>query len=193
MFYCWSVLVLKIGVKHGHPFLCFVLVWFSIICDFFFFFSFWFGLWFLFIFFFVGLVLVYLVAKEGVVCRKKGMTMGWGFLLPRWRECQRRGFLLPRRKAMARVPTERVFVAEKEGDVCRKEKGWRWGEGFCCRGSINLSIRSRYIVFINFILFVCNLLFICIVLIFILICCRWRQECQITDRMLERKAGILFP
>jgi hypothetical protein len=67
--------------------------------------------------------LVYWVEKEGDVCRKKRDDDGVRVFVAEMAECQRRGFLLLRRKAMARVPTERVFVAEKEGDVCRKEKG----------------------------------------------------------------------
>ena len=115
MFYHWSVLAWQ----------CVSLFWFSIIYDFFFrfglvgdsfsFFStlVWFGL---------------LRPRRQAVCaEKKWMTMGWGFMLPRWQECQRREFLLPRRKTMC---------IEKRKD----DDGW----GFLLQG-----IRSRYIVLIN--------------------------------------------
>jgi hypothetical protein len=111
MFYCWSVLVLKIGVKHGHPFLCFVLVWFSIICD-----------------FFLLLILVWFVIPFHFFLR----WFGFGLLGREGRRCVQkkrdddgvRVFVAE----MARVPTERVFVAEKEGDGESANR-----EGFCCR------------------------------------------------------------
>jgi hypothetical protein len=97
MFYCWSVLVLKIGVKHGHLFLCFVLVWFSIICDFFFLILVWFVIPFHFFLRWFGFGLL---GREGRRCvQKKRDDDGV------------RVFVAD----MERVPTKRVFVAEKEG------------------------------------------------------------------------------
>ena len=122
MFYCWSVLVLKIGVKHGHPFLFFVLVWFSIICDFFLLLIL---VWFVIPFhFFLRWFGFGLLGREGRRCvQKKRDDDGVRVFVAEMARVPTERVLLLRRKVMARVPTERVFVAEKEGDVCIKEKG----------------------------------------------------------------------
>jgi len=63
----------------------------------------------------------------------------------------------------------------------RVKEGWRLGEGFCCRGSINLR-RRRYLVMINH-SFICFQFVVYLLCFNILICCRWNLKCQISHWM----------